>query len=298
MTPDKRTKLALDESRTLMLGAQILLGFQLQGPFQTAFSSLPSDAKVIYVIALGLMVLVVGLLITPSAYHRIVEHGAAGPRVDRLITRAAETTLAPFALAMALDLAIAGEVTGGVSVAFGAGTAGLVLALTFWYGPMVFRAGRQEGASAMHQTSTETKIEYAMTESRIVLPGAQAMLGFQLAIVVTQGFAAMPPLDKASHGIALACVALSTVLLMTPAAYHRIVYGGEAAPAFYTVASRLVLAATVFLAVGLSVEMYVVVSKITGIAAVGVFAAAVSIIVLVGLWHVWPLLRRWRETQP
>ena len=99
MTPDKRTKLALDESRTLMLGAQILLGFQLQGPFQTAFSSLPSDAKVIYVIALGLMVLVVGLLITPSAYHRIVEHGAAGPRVDRFITRAAETTLAPFALA-------------------------------------------------------------------------------------------------------------------------------------------------------------------------------------------------------
>ncbi|WP_095205297.1 DUF6328 family protein [Mesorhizobium carmichaelinearum] len=298
MPPDKRTKLALDESRTLMLGAQILLGFQLQGRVQTAFSSLPSYTKDMYIIALGLMVLVVGLLITPSAYHRIVEHGAAGPRVDRFITRAAETTLPPFALAMALNLAIAGEVIGGVSVAFGAGTAGLVLALAFWYGPLVFKSEQQEGASAMHQTSTETKIEYVMTESRIVLPGAQALLGFQLAIVVTQGFAAMSPLDKAAHGIALACVALSTVLLMTPAAYHRIVYGGEAAQAFYTVASRLVLAATVFLAIGLSVEMYVVVSKITGIAAAGVFAAAASIVLLVGLWHVWPLLRRCRETQP
>ena len=95
MTPDKRTKLALDESRTLMLGAQILLGFQLQGPFQTAFSSLPSDAKVIYVIALGLMVLVVGLLITPSAYHRIVEHGAAGPHSRRSLWRWPWTLLSP-----------------------------------------------------------------------------------------------------------------------------------------------------------------------------------------------------------
>ncbi len=35
----------------------------------------------------------------------------------------------------------------------------------------------------MQNTSTETKIEFAMIESRIVLPGAQALLGFQLAIV-------------------------------------------------------------------------------------------------------------------
>jgi hypothetical protein len=36
-----RTKTALDESRMLMLGAQILLGFQFQAPFQTAWASPP-----------------------------------------------------------------------------------------------------------------------------------------------------------------------------------------------------------------------------------------------------------------
>ncbi|WP_095203420.1 DUF6328 family protein [Mesorhizobium carmichaelinearum] len=144
MTPDKRTKLALDESRTLMLGAQILLGFQVQGPFQTAFALLPSFAKAMYVIALGLMVLVVGLVIAPSAYHRIVERGAAGSRIDRVITRAAEITLAPFAVAMALDLGIAGQVIGGAPAAFGAGLAGFVFALTFWFGPVVFRTGQNE----------------------------------------------------------------------------------------------------------------------------------------------------------
>ncbi len=101
--------------------------------------------------------------------------------------------------------------------------------------------------------------------------------------------------EKILHGVALACVAFSTVLLMAPAAYHRIVYAGEAVPAFYVIASRLVLAATAFLAVGLAVEMHVVVSKITGIAAAGDAAAVVTLIILVGLWHVWPLMQRRRR---
>ncbi|TPM95046.1 DUF6328 family protein [Mesorhizobium sp. B2-1-3A] len=299
MTPDKRTKLALDESRTLMLGAQILLGFEFQGPFQTAFSSLPLAAKLIYTMALCLMVVVVGLLIAPSAYHRIVERGAAGPRIDRIITRAAEITLAPFATAMALDLAIAAQVIGGMLAAVGAGILGFVLALGFWYGPMLFMTKKNNQGATMHDTSTETKIEFAMTESRIVLPGAQALLGIQLAIVVTQSFAAMSQLDKALHGVALASIAISTVLLMTPAAYHRIVYAGEAVPAFYDVASRLVLAATAFLAIGLAVEMYVVVGKITGSPFAGIVAGAISMMTLVGLWHVWPMFqRRRRGLQP
>jgi hypothetical protein len=67
-----KTKTALDELRMLMLGAQILLGFQFQGPFQSAFSDLGSREKAIEVIVLCIMVVVVALLIAPSARHRIV----------------------------------------------------------------------------------------------------------------------------------------------------------------------------------------------------------------------------------
>ena len=50
------------------------------------------------------MVLVVGLLIAPSARHRIVEQGEATASINRYITRILLITLAPFALALGLDL--------------------------------------------------------------------------------------------------------------------------------------------------------------------------------------------------
>jgi hypothetical protein len=85
MSLAENTKTALDESRTLMLGAQILLGFQLQAPFQSAFVSLMWHEKAIEVAVLCIMVLVLGLLIAPSARHRIVEQGEATAGINRFI---------------------------------------------------------------------------------------------------------------------------------------------------------------------------------------------------------------------
>jgi hypothetical protein len=75
---------------------------------------------------------------------------------------------------------------------------------------------------------------------------------------------------------------------MAPAAYHRIVYDGADAPDFYTVASRFLLAATVFLAFGLSADIHVVVNKITANEALSITLAAASVTLLLGLWHAWP----------
>jgi hypothetical protein len=58
MSLAENTKTALDESRTLTLGGQILLGFQLQAPFQNAFASLTPREKTIEVAVLCVMALV------------------------------------------------------------------------------------------------------------------------------------------------------------------------------------------------------------------------------------------------
>jgi hypothetical protein len=42
-----KVKTALDETRTLMLGAQILLGFQFHGAFQQRFDALSSQVRII-----------------------------------------------------------------------------------------------------------------------------------------------------------------------------------------------------------------------------------------------------------
>lgn len=42
MTIAKKLKIALDETRMLVLGAQILLGFQFRGVFQELYDQLPA----------------------------------------------------------------------------------------------------------------------------------------------------------------------------------------------------------------------------------------------------------------
>ena len=193
-----KTKTALDESRMLMLGAQILLGFQFQAPFQNAFDSLDARDKSIELIVLFLMVLVIGLLIAPSARHRIVEQGEATRSFNHFISRIALITMLPFACALALDVYVAGTRFApiGLSVLFGVLT--FVVASVFWYGPLAFASSKQGTPMSTSDTKTPTaaKIDFVLTESRVVLPGVQALLGFHFMIVLTSGFAELPPYLK------------------------------------------------------------------------------------------------------
>jgi Family of unknown function (DUF6328) len=86
MELSKKVKVALDETRMLILGAQILLGFQFRGVFGDGYDQLPADSRYLSGVALGLMICVVGLLITPGPYHRIVEAGTDSGRFHRLVT--------------------------------------------------------------------------------------------------------------------------------------------------------------------------------------------------------------------
>jgi len=55
MELSKKVKIALDETRMLILGAQILLGFQFRGPFSDGFDQLPTGARYLAGLALGFM---------------------------------------------------------------------------------------------------------------------------------------------------------------------------------------------------------------------------------------------------
>ena len=70
--------------------------------------------------------------------------------------------------------------------------------------------------------SLKSKIEQMLTEARVIIPGAQALLGFQLIAVLTKAFNELPSAFKYVHCVALSAVTLSVILLMTPAALHRI----------------------------------------------------------------------------
>jgi len=66
MEAAQKLKIALDETRMLILGAQVLLGFQMRSAFLEGFEHLSTSSRLCDAIALLLMVAVVGLLIAPA----------------------------------------------------------------------------------------------------------------------------------------------------------------------------------------------------------------------------------------
>jgi hypothetical protein len=52
-------------------------------------------------------------------------------------------------------------------------------------------------------TPLHAKMEEMLTEARVVLPGAQALFGFQLVIVLTQSFEQLPSVSKITHAASL-----------------------------------------------------------------------------------------------
>jgi Family of unknown function (DUF6328) len=287
-----KVKTALEETRILILGAQILLGFQFRGVFSEGYDRLPAHSRYLDGIALGLMVCAVGLLIAPGPYHRIVEGGEDSGELHGFVTTIADLALLPFAVALGVDLFVTIERVLNNAAAVAAGMIATASALGLWYGfPRLRRryAGRRERMTTRGQLNeranppVHSKIELMLTETRVILPGAQALFGFQLAIVLTQTFDQLPSASRIVHAASLLLVAAAVMMLMAPAAYHRIVYAGEDSEDMYRVGSTLVTASTAPLALGLAGDVYVVIAKIAASPAAGFIAGGLALVLLTGL---------------
>jgi hypothetical protein len=300
----------LDEARMLVLGAQVLLGFQSRAVFEKGFEQLPGHAQYLKLGGLALMLVAVALLMTPAAFHRIVEEGEDTHRLHRFSSRVMTYALLPFALGLGIDFFIVLEKLKGTGAGVMAGIAGIAVALFFWWGFEMFRRPQREPeimeekemsqedeGTKGEDAKTKDKIKHVLTEARTVLPGAQALLGFQFAAILTEGFDKLPASSKYVHIAGLSFVALSVVLLMTPAAYHRIVEQGEETAHFHRFSSRILIAAMIPLALGINAGFYVVLRKATDSVGFSVTAAAAGLLVFYGLWFGLTAYRRGQRAQ-
>ncbi len=302
---------ALDEARMLVLGSQILVGFEYRSAFEPVFERLPWDSQYVKLISLGIMLVGVVLIMWPSAYHQIVARGEDREDVHRFTTRVLDCALLPLALGLGLDVYVAVEIVHGRTPGVVAGLCVLAVALFFWYGlelwrrrgraAVIEREKEQEMSKAQADkesgaTKTTDKIKHVLTEARTVLPGAQALLGFAFISMFTDAFQHLPGSSKAVHLICLGLVALSIILLMTPAAYHRIVERGEETEHFHRFASRILLAAMIPLALGVTGDFFVVLRKVTEHTTLSALIAAVLLAFVYGLWFGYTCYLRRRHT--
>lgn len=306
---------ALNEARMLVLGAQVLVGFQFRSAFEPGFDSLQLPTQLLILVGLGLMLIALALLISPAAYHRLVEQGEDTQEIHRYTSKMMMWALLPFSLGIGINFYVPTQKVIGWKAGAAAGLFGVLLAASFWYLLEFYmrreRAGdieavkreeremevKNDGEKDRQKEERErlsNKIKHVLTECRVVLPGSQALLGFQFICVLTESFDRLPSLSKYIHLAALGLNALTIVMLITPAAYHRMVEQGEETEHFHRFASKIIVAALVPLALALAADVYVVVQKVSESQLVSVVSALIALALF---WELWFGLTLYRRTQ-
>ena len=289
-----KVKNALDEARILVLGVQVLLGFQYRAFQEPAFEKLSRANQDLKLLGLALLLVTTALILLPAARHRLVERGEDSSALHKFTMDAVGLAVVPFAVVLGLDLYSAGA-TRSPRVGIALGVAGFAVAAFFWFGIGLLFERRKPGEEKGGEMKLEDKIVQVLTEARVVLPGAQALLGFQLAMTLMDGYERLPSSSKDMHLAAICAIALTIVFLMAPPAYHRIVEGGEDTERFHRFASWMVLLAMVALPLGFAGELWVVVRKQTDSTTAAHLSAAVTLLFFYGLWFVAMLLLRARR---
>jgi Family of unknown function (DUF6328) len=137
--------------------------------------------------------------------------------------------------------------------------------------------------------------QYLLDEARMVLPGIQALFGFQLIVVFNPAFAQqLSPGEQLVHLLALALVAAAVALVMAPAAHHRQTRPHEVTERFVRLSTRLLLCSMWPLAVGIALDFYLV-SRVILDASAARWLSSGLFGFFVGLWFVMPWSQRFRD---
>lgn len=154
---------------------------------------------------------------------------------------------------------------------------------------------RLEGVEALSLTKAA---DHLIEECRMVLPGVQALFGFQLIAVFSERF------DKAlSHGEQLlhlgsiALVGVAIALIMTPAAYHRVTSPDRVSAHFVRLSTRLLMMGMPVLMVALALDAYLV-GRLIGGPGIAAAVTGALLAVFVSLWIVLPLASRLLRLDP
>jgi hypothetical protein len=149
-------------------------------------------------------------------------------------------------------------------------------------------AQRRDGEERQELKLSEAA-QTLLDECRMVLPGIQALFGFQLIAVFNQRFSEdLGGTEQGLHLIAIAFVAVAIAIVMTPAAFHRHQGSRTVSSTFIHVSSFLLLVSMVPLALGLCIDFYLIARLIFEEGAPAIAFAAGLFAAMGFIWFVFP----------
>ena len=128
----------------------------------------------------------------------------------------------------------------------------------------------------------------------MVLPGIQALFGFQLIAVFSARFSeSLSATEQRLHLVAIGLAAIAIALIMTPAALHRRAGGREVTGRFVRLSTRLLLWSMLPLAMSISLDFYLIVRVIVG----GVVSAVLAVVLFGTFLFMWFIFPRMDDLQ-
>lgn len=146
----------------------------------------------------------------------------------------------------------------------------------------------------MRDTETEKEslsisVTHMLEECRMVLPGIQALFGFQLIAVFNSAFwSRLDQFEQLLHYVAIGLVALSVALVMTPAAYHRQAEAMTVSRRFLTISTKLLFWSMYPLMSGILLDFYIIGSLVLASPLLSLLATFCLFCVFTTLWIILP----------
>ena len=136
-------------------------------------------------------------------------------------------------------------------------------------------------------------VTHLLEECRMVLPGIQALFGFQLIVVFNPGFhERLSSAERWFHLTAIGLIVIAIALVMAPAAYHRQKDPQAVREDFVLIATRLLLYAMFPLTVALALEFFLIARVITNKVRLSIALAVIVASIFSTLWFLLPRSRK------
>jgi VIT1/CCC1 family predicted Fe2+/Mn2+ transporter len=132
-----------------------------------------------------------------------------------------------------------------------------------------------------------------LQELRVALPGVQVLFAFLLTVPFSQGFARMTGFQRGLYFAILLSTAVTSVMFISPTAYHRLRWRDYDKEQMLLTANRLTIAGTVFLAPSIGGAVYLIGDFMFGAGVASITAAAIAAL-LAWFWFGLPLFRKLR----
>jgi hypothetical protein len=130
-------------------------------------------------------------------------------------------------------------------------------------------------------------------EHRLAMPGTQVLFAFLLVLPFQRRFTELSGQQTYVYYAALLCAAVAIILLITPTAAHRMLWRQGDKDTLLRVSTVTGIAATAFLAGGMTASVYLITDFLFGEPATPIVTGILAGL-FVAFWYGLPLVRRLR----